>query len=75
LGIVRWLGICSFVSLRPSGLGVGGVLPRLDFDCLKVIRGAVGGGMPWSSRLRFDPMPAAPVSFDGPRDVRYRSDL
>lgn len=63
--MVIWFGICNLVSLRPSdGFGVDGVLPpRLGRVCLKVMRGAVGGGMPWSSRLRFDPA-------DGFKDVR-----
>ena len=61
-GIGDGLGIWSLV--RPVEDGVLG--PALD--CLNVIRGA-GGGMPGSSRLRFEP-----ESLESPGPVRTLAD-
>lgn len=67
-GEANLFGICNFG--KDCELEVDDGVLGLGFGCLKVMRGP-GGGMPWSSRLRFAEAAAASLV----RVVRTLSDL
>lgn len=64
------LGMCNFGLGCEVDMEVADGVPEPTLDCLNVMRGP-GGGIPWSSRLRF--VEAAAASFV--RVVLTRSDL